>query len=77
VVSDLPDRQQRRLLHHHGHRQPAVADRADAVLLEHTGKEGEKFTAGKLGEYTIGAEGVVVLGPPTVFDASNIDQFNF
>ncbi|MGN9910576.1 rhamnose ABC transporter substrate-binding protein [Phytohabitans sp. LJ34] len=42
-----------------------------------TGKEGEKFTAGKLGEYTIGADGVVVLGPPTVFDASNIDQFNF
>ncbi|GIG91476.1 rhamnose ABC transporter substrate-binding protein [Plantactinospora endophytica] len=42
-----------------------------------TGKEGEKFTAGKLGEYTVGAEGVVVLGPPTVFDAANIDQFNF
>ncbi|GAA4435309.1 rhamnose ABC transporter substrate-binding protein [Phytohabitans houttuyneae] len=42
-----------------------------------TGKEGEKFTAGKLGEYTIGTDGVVVLGPPTVFDASNIDQFNF
>ncbi|MGX7671695.1 rhamnose ABC transporter substrate-binding protein [Plantactinospora sp. DSM 117369] len=42
-----------------------------------TGKEGDKFTAGKLGEYTVGADGVVVLGPPTVFDASNIDQFNF
>jgi rhamnose transport system substrate-binding protein len=42
-----------------------------------TGKEGEKFTAGKLGEYTIGADGTVVLGPPTVFDASNIDQFDF
>ncbi|MEJ3748840.1 rhamnose ABC transporter substrate-binding protein [Actinomycetes bacterium KLBMP 9797] len=42
-----------------------------------TGKEGEKFTAGKLGEYTIGADGVVVLGPPTVFDSTNIDQFNF
>ncbi|MEO3924399.1 rhamnose ABC transporter substrate-binding protein [Micromonosporaceae bacterium B7E4] len=42
-----------------------------------TGKEGDKFTAGKLGEYTVGAEGVVVLGPPTVFDAANIDQFNF
>jgi rhamnose transport system substrate-binding protein len=42
-----------------------------------TGKEGEKFTAGKLGEYTIGADGTVVLGPPTVFDSSNIDQFNF
>ncbi|MEE6258835.1 rhamnose ABC transporter substrate-binding protein [Plantactinospora sonchi] len=42
-----------------------------------TGKEGEKFTAGKLGEYTVGPDGVVVLGPPTVFDAANIDQFNF
>ncbi len=42
-----------------------------------TGKEGDKFTAGKLGEYTVGAEGVVVLGPPTVFDSANIDQFNF
>ncbi len=42
-----------------------------------TGKAGEKFTAGSLGEYTIGENGVVVLGPPTVFDANNIDQFNF
>jgi rhamnose transport system substrate-binding protein len=42
-----------------------------------SGKEGEKFRAGKLNEYTIGADGTVVLGPPTVFDASNIDQFNF
>ncbi|MDW5326529.1 rhamnose ABC transporter substrate-binding protein [Plantactinospora sp. KLBMP9567] len=42
-----------------------------------TGKEGDKFTAGKLGEYTVGAQGVVVLGPPTVFDATNIDQFDF
>jgi rhamnose transport system substrate-binding protein len=42
-----------------------------------TGAEGEKFKAGKLGEYTIGASNTVVLGPPTVFDASNIDKFNF
>jgi rhamnose transport system substrate-binding protein len=42
-----------------------------------TGAEGEKFTAGKLGEYTIGADGEIVLGPPTIFDAANIDQFNF
>jgi rhamnose transport system substrate-binding protein len=42
-----------------------------------TGAEGEKFTAGKLGEYTIGKDGEVVLGPPTVFDSSNIDKFNF
>ena len=42
-----------------------------------TGAEGEKFTAGKLGEYTVGAKGTVVLGPPTVFDNTNIDQFKF
>jgi rhamnose transport system substrate-binding protein len=42
-----------------------------------TGAQGEKFKAGKLGEYTIGADGIVVLGPPTVFDASNIDKFQF
>jgi rhamnose transport system substrate-binding protein len=43
---------------------------------------GAKFTAGTLGPYTVlaaaGTTGPsVVLGPPTVFDASNIDQFNF
>jgi rhamnose transport system substrate-binding protein len=42
-----------------------------------TGAEGEKFTAGKLKEYTIGADGEVVLGPPTVFTAENIDQYQF
>jgi rhamnose transport system substrate-binding protein len=42
-----------------------------------TGAEGEKFKAGKLGEYTIEAKGTIVLGPPTVFDKSNIDKFDF
>lgn len=42
-----------------------------------TGAQGQKFKAGKLGEYTIGADGEIVLGPPTVFDATNIDQYNF
>ncbi|GAC1359504.1 MAG: rhamnose ABC transporter substrate-binding protein [Ktedonobacteraceae bacterium] len=42
-----------------------------------TGKEGETFNAGKLGTKTVGANGVVLLGPPTIFDKSNIDQFNF
>jgi rhamnose transport system substrate-binding protein len=42
-----------------------------------TGKEGDKFTAGKLGEYTIGKDGEIVLGPPTEFTADNIDKFNF
>jgi rhamnose transport system substrate-binding protein len=42
-----------------------------------TGAEGETFEAGELGEYTIEAEGVVVLGEPTVFNADNIDDFDF
>ena len=42
-----------------------------------TGAQGEKFKAGKLGEYTIGADGEIVLGPPTEFTKENIDQFNF
>jgi rhamnose transport system substrate-binding protein len=42
-----------------------------------TGKQGETFSAGTLGNYTIGANGVVLLGPPTVFDKNNISQFNF
>lgn len=41
------------------------------------GTVGETFTAGKLGKFTIGADNVVLLGPPTVFNSSNIDQFNF
>jgi rhamnose transport system substrate-binding protein len=42
-----------------------------------SGKEGEKFKAGKLGDYTIGKDGEIVLGPPTEFTSANIDQFNF
>ncbi|HEX6025584.1 MAG TPA: rhamnose ABC transporter substrate-binding protein [Solirubrobacter sp.] len=42
-----------------------------------TGKEGEKFTAGRLGEYTIGSNGEIVLGPLTTFNKDNIDEFDF
>jgi len=42
-----------------------------------TGAQGESFTAGKLGSYTVGADNTVLLGPPFVFDASNIAKFNF
>jgi rhamnose transport system substrate-binding protein len=42
-----------------------------------TGAEGDKFKAGKLGDYTVGKDGEVVLGPPTVFTLKNIDDFNF
>ncbi|WP_372684123.1 rhamnose ABC transporter substrate-binding protein [Burkholderia contaminans] len=52
----------------------AAANLASGAI---SGKEGESFEAGKLGKRTIGKSGEVILGPPTTFDASNIDQFNF
>ena len=50
-----------------------------ALLVEGKikGTVGETFTAGKLGMFTIAANNVVLLGPPTVFNSANIDQFNF
>ena len=42
-----------------------------------TGKQGETFKAGRLGQYTVGKDGVVVLGEPFVFNADNIDKFDF
>jgi rhamnose transport system substrate-binding protein len=41
------------------------------------GTEGQTFSAGKLGTFTIGANKTVLLGPPLVFTASNINNFNF
>jgi rhamnose transport system substrate-binding protein len=41
------------------------------------GMPGDKFTAGKLGDYTIDNDGVILLGPPTEFNKDNIDKFNF
>jgi rhamnose transport system substrate-binding protein len=57
----------------------ALAARTAVALVsgQITGKEGETFKAGDMGEYTIGKDGVISLGKPTVFDAKNIDQFNF
>jgi rhamnose transport system substrate-binding protein len=56
-----------------------LAGQAAAALASGriTGKEGEKFTAGRLGDYTIGANGEIVLGPLTTFDKDNIDEFDF
>jgi rhamnose transport system substrate-binding protein len=42
-----------------------------------TGKEGETFKAGKLGERTIGKDGEIILGPLTRFNKDNIDKFDF
>jgi rhamnose transport system substrate-binding protein len=50
------------------------------VTGEITGKEGETFTVKGLNKdqpYTIGKDGVVILGPAFRFDSTNVDQFNF
>jgi len=56
-----------------------LAAYAAKALVDGTikGDEGDKFTAGKLGDFTVGADGVVLLGDPTVFTKDNIDKFNF
>jgi rhamnose transport system substrate-binding protein len=41
------------------------------------GTQGQQFTAGKLGSYTVGADKTVLLGPPFTFDSANIGQFDF
>ena len=41
------------------------------------GNPGDTFEAGKLGSYTIADDGTILLGPPTVFNADNIDDFDF
>ena len=41
------------------------------------GSQGQSFTAGKLGSFTVGADKTVLLGPPFVFTSDNINQFDF
>jgi rhamnose transport system substrate-binding protein len=50
-----------------------------AALVDGTisGKQGDKFEAGDLGEYTVGENNSVLLGDPFVFDKDNIDDFEF
>jgi rhamnose transport system substrate-binding protein len=47
------------------------------IAKEITGKAGEKFQAGRLGEYTIDDKGAVLLGKPFVFDKTNVGDFGF
>jgi rhamnose transport system substrate-binding protein len=42
-----------------------------------TNAAGQSFTAGKLGSFTVGADRTILLGPPFVFNKSNISSFNF
>ncbi len=47
------------------------------ITGEVTGETGETFTAGKLGQFTVGENGWVVLGPPVEFDINNVDDYDF
>jgi rhamnose transport system substrate-binding protein len=56
-----------------------LAAYAAVYLASHkiTNAAGQTFTAGKLGKYTVGADHTILLGPPTEFNASNINDFHF
>lgn len=38
-----------------------------------TGKKGDTFSAGRLGKFTVGAQGEVILGDPKVFTKDNVE----
>ena len=42
-----------------------------------TNATGQSFTAGKLGKFTVGPDRTIILGPPLVFNAANINNYNF
>lgn len=51
---------------------------AQAVAMcKITGAAGETFTAGRLGDYTIGDAGEVVLGPAKIVTPENVNEFKF
>ncbi len=56
-----------------------LATYAAAALVngDITGEEGDSFEAGELGEFEVGADGVVLLGEPFTFTADNIGDFDF
>jgi len=49
----------------------------DLAQCKITGKQGESFKAGRLGDYKVGAKGEVVLGPAQIVTPANVDQFKF
>jgi len=57
----------------------ALATYAAAALAngDISGEEGDSFEAGDLGEFTVEADGVVLLGEPFTFNADNIGDFDF
>ena len=51
---------------------------AQAVAMcKVTGKVGDTFEAGRLGKFTVGEKGLVLLGPPVVATPANVDTFKF
>ena len=56
-----------------------LASWAAKALIEGTitGAEGDTFEAGRLGSYTVAADGVIFLGDPFEFNASNIADFDY
>jgi rhamnose transport system substrate-binding protein len=56
-----------------------LATYAAAALVngDITGEEGDSFEAGELGDFEVGADGVVLLGEPFTFTADNIADFDF
>ncbi len=49
----------------------------DLITGKLKAKVGASFVAGKLGKRKVGANRIVLLGKPYVFDKANIDKFNF
>ena len=60
---------------HLGYLAETTAHQLAAGTLKAT--PGATYTAGMLGKYTVGANGIVLLGPPTEFTKANIDNFHF
>lgn len=47
------------------------------AMCKITGKAGEEFTAGRLGNYKIGEKGEIVLGPAKIVTPANLAEFKF
>lgn len=60
-------------------REGQVAMCAMHAVLTHqiSGKAGETFSCGKLGNFQVGNQGTVSAGPPVVFTKNNLSQYTF
>ncbi len=55
----------------------AYATAQSLAKCEVDGTAGKSFKAGTLGEFTVGEDGEIVLGPATLVTAKNVDEFKF